>query len=351
MSVSSGRLAAFAKGIELRALRLVQPERDYRVFVLWYGGGFLLLFLGLALLPWQQVALGYGRVVAYSPVDRQQDINSPIDGRIQRWHVSEGTRVTAGQLIVELVDNDPEILQRLRSERNALEKRARAAALGVRTSKLNLDRQKALLEKGLSASRSYEQANLEYTRYMVDEANASAELARMDSRLARQMTQSVRAPASGTILKILSGQGAQIVKAGQTLAAFVPETASRAVEIWVRGNDVPLVYEGRKVRLQFEGWPALQFSGWPSVAVGTFGGVVRLVDAADNGDGKFRIVVQPGEGDSWPEPRYLRQGVRAVGWVLLDEVGLGYELWRQFNGFPPSSSSPPTVTSYPSASK
>ena len=29
------------------------------------------------------------------------------------------------------------------------------------------------------------------------------------------------------------------------------------------------------------------------------------------------------------------KAVRANGWVLLDEVGLGYELWRRLNGFPP----------------
>jgi len=27
--------------------------------------------------------------------------------------------------------------------------------------------------------------------------------------------------------------------------------------------------------------------------------------------------------------------VRANGWVLLNIVPIGYELWRQFNGFPP----------------
>ena len=37
-------------------------------------------------------------------------------------------------------------------------------------------------------------------------------------------------------------------------------------------NDMPMLQTGRRVRLQFEGWPALQFSGWPSIAVGTFGG-------------------------------------------------------------------------------
>ena len=90
------------------------------------------------------------------------------------------------------------------------------------------------------------------------------------------------------------------------------------------------------MRLQFEGWPALQFSGWPSIAVGTFGGRVPLVDPTDNGKGKFRVLVEPDPDEQqWPSHRFLRQGVRANGWVLLNVVPIGYELWRQFNGFPP----------------
>jgi hypothetical protein len=96
------------------------------------------------------------------------------------------------------------------------------------------------------------------------------------------------------------------------------------------------------VRLQFEGWPAVQFGGWPSVAVGTFGGEVALVDATDDGKGKFRVLVVPTEGELWPSGAYLRQGVRANGWILMEEVPLGWELWRQFNGFPPNLSEPPT---------
>jgi len=351
MGLSRKNLEFRREEIELKAISMVRPRHRYRLLFGLFAATAFIVTLLLAFLPWQQTAVGAGRVVAFSPIERQQDINSPIEGRVQRWLVSEGSRVISGQLIVELADNDPEIVQRLRLERAALQKRLEAAALGVKTSKLNLERQKILLEKGLSAQRNYEQANLEYTRYLVDEANAAAELARVDVRLSRQLTQSVRAPAEGTILKIISGQGAQIVKAGQTLAVFVPDTTSRAVEIWLSGNDIPLVYEGRKVRLQFEGWPALQFSGWPSVAVGTFGGKVELVDSADNGEGKFRILITPEDTTLWPEPRYLRQGVRAVGWVLLDEVSLGYELWRQFNGFPPSSQKTPGVVNYPGGAK
>lgn len=322
------------------ALLAVSSHRNYRLFF----GGFLLMFLllGIALLvlPWQQTARGSGRVIAYSPNDRTQEINAPIDGRIETWHVFEGSQVKEGDPIVDLTDNDPEILNRLRAERDALAKRVMAAEAAVNTSRINLDRQKVLVEKGLSAQRALEQANLDYTKFLVDEANASAELARMDVRLARQMTQSVKSPIAGTILRVISGQGAQIVKSGQVLATIVPDTESRAVELWVDGNDIPLIREGAEVRLQFEGWPAIQFSGWPGAAYGTYGGKIKLIDASDSGNGRFRVVLTPLEDEPWPDGNYLRQGVRAIGWVLLNRVTLGYELWRRFNGFPPSFPEP-----------
>jgi hypothetical protein len=56
-------------------------------------------------------------------------------------------------------------------------------------------------------------------------------------------------------------------------------------------------------------------------------------------------MVTPDPGDEpWPSTRFLRQGVRANAWVLLNRVSLGFEIWRQFNGFPP------TLTNMPSTS-
>jgi adhesin transport system membrane fusion protein len=98
-----------------------------------------------------------------------------------------------------------------------------------------------------------------------------------------------------------------------------------------------LIDKDRRVRLQFEGWPTVQFSGWPSVAIGTFGGRVALVDPSADAEGRFRLLVVPDvDDDPWPAPMYLRQGVRANGFVLLDQVSLAYELWRQANDFPPT---------------
>jgi pyruvate/2-oxoglutarate dehydrogenase complex dihydrolipoamide acyltransferase (E2) component len=179
-------------------------------------------------------------------------------------------------------------------------------------------------------------AELEYAKYLSEISSASAELARIETRLARQASQSIVAPRDGIVQRILAPQGGVMVKAGQQLALIVPETANRAVELTVSGNDAPLLTVGRRVRLQFEGWPAVQFSGWPSVAIGTFGGRVVVIDPGAGPEGTVRIIVFPEQGEAWPDAVYLRQGVRVVGWVLLDSVKLGWELWRQFNGFPPS---------------
>src|SRR5690606_5169097 len=110
-----------------------------------------------------------------------------------------------------------------------------------------------------------------------------------------------------------------------------------AVELWVDGNDMPLIRPGEEVRLQFEGWPVVQFSGWPSLAIGTFGGRVAFVDATSGASGKFRVVVVEDSVEPWPSEARLRQGVRVRGWILLSEVSLGFELWRQINGFPPTA--------------
>jgi multidrug resistance efflux pump len=169
-----------------------------------------------------------------------------------------------------------------------------------------------------------------------DLADSRTSLAKIRIDLARQHAQTINAPRDGTVFRLFGNPVGAIVKQSDPLLVLVPNTSARAVELWVNGNDAPLITPGRHARLQFEGWPAVQFVGWPSVAVGTFGGTVAFVDSTDDGKGRFRIMIVPDEGEhAWPPPRFLRQGVRAKGWVLLNEVRLGYELWRQLNGFPP----------------
>ncbi len=230
---------------------------------------------------------------------------------------------------------ESEVAERVYKQARAELERARQALQG------SLEEEKARLAD-LGRAGTEGQARIEAARAARQSAAAEVaveqeELAALDVRIAQQNTQLIVAPRSGTVLRLFASPGAELVNAGDPLVALIPEAARQAVELWVDGNHVPLIREGRVVRLQFEGWPAVQFGGWPSVAVGTFGGRVSLVDPSSNGQGSFRILVVPDDADApWPEPEFLRQGARVNGFVLLDRVRLGYELWRQANGFPPT---------------
>ncbi len=183
------------------------------------------------------------------------------------------------------------------------------------------------------------QTKVAYSRAMQEDAlgqvaAAQKEIRDVEIKLAELDRLKIYAPRDGTLFRLNVFERGQALKEGDELFTIVPETSDRAVELWIDGNDTPLVRRGDHVRLQFEGWPAVQFAGWPSVAVGTFGGEVMTIDATDDGTGKFRILVKPDGEAEWPSDRYLRQGVRANGWVMLNRVSLGYEIWRQLNGFP-----------------
>lgn len=145
----------------------------------------------------------------------------------------------------------------------------------------------------------------------------------------------ILAPQSGYIVKAVKAGIGETIKEGDAICTIMPDVSDMAVEMYVKAMDVPLISKGRKVRIQFDGWPAIQFSGWPSVSVGTFGGEVRVIDYVSSDPGEFRILVVPDTKDeNWPVQ--LRVGSGTKGWVMLDDVPLWYELWRLLNGFPPS---------------
>ena len=380
--------------------------------------------------PWQQFVGGSGRVVAYNPLERPLMLEAPLSGRITRSYVVEGQRITTGEVLFEMADNDPnrlvnletqlvaatarldaattklqDLRDQLEQERAALPETVRAAEQNVaaaeyaaHTAQLQYDRILALYRNpagGLASQRDVELATLDRDRTEAqlqqaradlrqtelagaadldkleadvqsarsDSASAAQSMTALESEVARTRTLQVRAPRDGVVFRVNATEGT-FLSAGKPLATLVPQTDQRMVELWLDGNDIPLVRErqltpdgtvlseGSPVRLQFEGWPAIQFIGWPSVARGTFGGEVVLIDPTDDGTGRFRVLIAPRpdvvndgrEIVEWPGPQWLRQGVQVNGWVLLQRVPLWYEIWRQLNGFPPALPADPTTT-------
>jgi multidrug resistance efflux pump len=377
------------------ALRLVRSPRRARVLAV-----LLLLLLAFAivflLLPWRQTAAGSGTVTAFTPGVRPQKIEAQIGGRIIRWHVVEGQAVKAGDVIVELRDlnpifMDPEFAQKLdsvqeatiagqrlaveaarertrqASERLAAAEAAETNAIVERdTARIRERRAQRLAGKGLVATRDLETAllairkaeadlvrarttraaaaqDLEVFRKEEARAAAVAEAANAEAALraanarARGEAGIIRAPIDGTVVRVATAGHGETVSEGHELALVVPATDDVAVQIFVSALDAALIEPGAAVRLQFAGFPALQVSGWSSVAIGTYGGTVAVVDAVDDGTGRYRVLVVPDPAEpAWPSQRFLRQGTPASAWVLLQEVRVGWEIWRQLNGLPPT---------------
>ncbi len=143
----------------------------------------------------------------------------------------------------------------------------------------------------------------------------------------------ITAPQDGFMTRALITGIGETVKEGQAVFSFIPANYELTAELLIRPIDLPLIQEGNKVQLQFDGWPTLVFRGWPGLSFGTFSGVVIAYDKAADADGNFRVLVIP-DPDTRPWPKLLRLGSGVYGIALLKNVPVWYELWRQLNGFP-----------------
>ncbi len=436
--------ATVAHKPRLTSLDSLQSSNSLRFFALLLFALLAIIALCLYFVPWQQSVTGYGQVIIFSPMERPQNIEAQIPGRLVKWNIVEGQSVKGGEIIAELEDIDSKFLNedqsaRLNAQRGfmqsgiveanarqvalqaqlrdlensrrvaipAAEQRARQTEDAVRqaeqnvtqarqsvtTAELNLKRLQELYEKGLRSKRDLELAELEIvtSKTRLESSNAALDVARKSVQVAQldkerivndtsaqlnsiraslasvretvaksnsdiqklavdignvqQRTEQriVRAPRDGKVVRVLKGGPGETVKSGDVLAVLAPDSQDHAVALYLTDYDAPLVSVGRQVRLNFAGWPAVQFVGWPSIAVGTFAGRVKVMDAIDDGKKRFRVIVAPdeeliraGKEEPWPKLDQLRPGAEVNGWVMLDTVSLGFELWRQFNAFPPS---------------
>lgn len=145
----------------------------------------------------------------------------------------------------------------------------------------------------------------------------------------------ILAPQSGFINKALRSGVGETFKEGDQLVSIMPSDYELAVETFVKPIDLPLIHKGEKVRIQFDGWPAIIFTGWPNVSYGTYGGEVVAIETFISANGKYRVLIAPDPSDhEWP--RDIRIGSGANSMALLEDVPIWFELWRKLNGFPPN---------------
>ncbi len=138
---------------------------------------------------------------------RRAKLAPPLGGRIDKLHVREGDRVKAGQLLVELWNDDLAARERIsREQRATAQAHVREACLLADTATREAARSRALRDKGFvsegqvdraESEAKAKQAGCDSARAQVQEANARIGASRADT--ARSI---VRAPFDGIVAEV-----------------------------------------------------------------------------------------------------------------------------------------------------
>lgn len=184
----------------------------------------------------------------------------------------------------------------------------------------------------LSKSRSERQSAMSAKLESVAETSKLAN--ELSNYRERQKLYYITAPQSGYITKTIKKGIGQTIKEGSDIVTIMPSNYDLAVEIYLLPQDLPLLSMGSKVNLRFDGWPAIVISGWPEASTGIFSGEIVAIDQFISDNGYYRVMISPNDPEKvWPEN--LRVGTGANAFLLLKDVQIWYEVWRQLNGFPP----------------
>lgn len=197
-----------------------------------------------------------------------------------------------------------------------------------------------LEQNGIEQEYNEKVSKAEGERYqaMSQIAGGEGELAKLESQLTNYTIRNgmyiILAPQDGQIVQASKAGIGEVLKEGERIALIVPKLKNYAVEMYVRPVDLPLISNGQKVRFMFDGFPAIVFSGWPNSSYGTFAAKVIAHENTISPNGMFRVLVIEDASEK-PWPPQLKIGSGAQGIVLLKDVPIWYEIWRNINGFPP----------------
>lgn len=144
----------------------------------------------------------------------------------------------------------------------------------------------------------------------------------------------ILAPQTGYVNRALQSGIGETIKEGTAVVSIMPANYGIAVETFVDPIDLPLMHRGEKIRIWFDGWPAIVFSGWPNMSYGTYGGKIFAIENFISQNGKYRVLIEP-DPDDHPWPKELGIGAGANTFALLNNVPIWFEIWRNLNGFPP----------------
>ncbi|NNE33599.1 MAG: efflux RND transporter periplasmic adaptor subunit [Rhodothermales bacterium] len=196
-------------------------------------------------------------------------ISPDVSGEIIELRVNEGDKVSKGDLLVRIQQQDY-MAQVERSQAGVLQAKASEAQrrADFLNAQLELDRQKGLFEAGAVAESELQRAQTQYevaeagyeaAKYSVQSANASLKESR--DRLNKT---TIYAPMTGTVSKLDVEAGERVVGTSQMQGTEMMRIArldQMEMEVDVNENDVVNVALGDSATLEIDAYPERQFRG------------------------------------------------------------------------------------------
>ena len=265
--------------------------------------------------------------------DSSEVVSAEVDYKISTEQLSRGKQMN-NQGVISLVELERRTAQFNKALAILTEKQQKLlnTKLEINIAKIDINAIRQEADDKIFKSRS------EIATSRGEFAGTTGEVAKNKNVLANYISRGNQkwliAPQDGQIIKAKKSGINEIVKEGEMIVEMVPTKIDHAIELFIEPMDLILINSGQKIRMIFDGFPAIVFSGWPDNSYGTFAGKVSMVENNRNENGKFRILVIP-DNQEKPWPKELKMGTGVRGFALLKTVPIWYELWRQINGFPP----------------
>ena len=181
-------------------------------------------------------------------------VGSQVSGTIENIYVDYNSRVTKGQLLLEI---EPSVLQATVDEARA--------ALDSAKSQLNLarndyERNKTLYDSGYIARAEMEQSQTNYEQ-------AQQSVKRMESQYERAVTNlsyaTITSPVDGTVISRKVDKGQTVAASFQTpdLFEIAEDLSKMQIETAVSEADIGVIKEGQNVTFTVDAYPRKTFNG------------------------------------------------------------------------------------------
>jgi HlyD family secretion protein len=211
-------------------------------------------------------------VVASGTIEPEDlvEVRSKVSGIVERFHVSAGDRVHAGEVVAEI-------------DRQTLEAAVREARAVLREAEVTRDqlgrdvaRKSALFRRGIESQEEIDRISSEYAASEARRERARATLERLEQELAWA---TITAPIDGVVLQRDLNPGAAVASVaavtGGTVLMTIADTSQMHLLGIVDENDIARVRVGMPARIQTDAYPDRIFPG-------TVRKIASLGDRKDN---------------------------------------------------------------------